>query len=287
MKISLIGFDSMGVRSMATFVETDDLTIFIDPAVSLAPRRFSLPPHELEWRRLREVADKIAARARESDVIVITHYHYDHHDPGKHIPLDIYEGKTLIIKDPRIKINVSQKIRASRFIKLVKERTKEILIGDGRQLKVGRTYLEFSPPYPHGISDKLGYVIEVFVADTTGSFLFTSDVEGPVHTGPTDFIIRHQPDVIVLDGPPTYLTGYRFPEEAVIKASENIGKILSSCKGMLIVDHHLLRDINYKHFLVNASKAVLHSPPITAAEFMGREPELLEARRPELYGRRI
>jgi predicted metallo-beta-lactamase superfamily hydrolase len=287
MKISLIGFDSMGVRSMATFVESEDLTIFIDPAVSLAPRRFSLPPHELEWRKLREVADEITAKARESDVIVITHYHYDHHDPGKYVPLDIYEGKTLILKDPRNKINVSQKIRASKFIKLVKGKVKEIIIGDGRKLALGKTLLEFSPPYPHGISDRLGYVIEVFVADSTGSFLFTSDVEGPIHEEPTNFIIDRQPDVIVLDGPPTYLSGYRFPEEAILKASKNIGKILSSCKGMLVVDHHLLRDINYKDFLLDASRTIPHSPPITAAEFMGREPELLEARRPELYGRRI
>ncbi len=40
MNITPIAADSLGTRSMATFVETGDCGIFIDPAVSLAPRRY-------------------------------------------------------------------------------------------------------------------------------------------------------------------------------------------------------------------------------------------------------
>ncbi len=34
-----LAFDSFDIRSMATFVEADDLGVLIDPGVSLAPLR--------------------------------------------------------------------------------------------------------------------------------------------------------------------------------------------------------------------------------------------------------
>ncbi len=43
-----IAFESLGVRSMAIFVETDDLKILIDPSVALGPKRYGLPLHPLE-----------------------------------------------------------------------------------------------------------------------------------------------------------------------------------------------------------------------------------------------
>jgi len=48
MRIVPLSFDSLGARSMATYVETRDVKIFIDPGVSLAPSRYGLPPHEVE-----------------------------------------------------------------------------------------------------------------------------------------------------------------------------------------------------------------------------------------------
>jgi predicted metallo-beta-lactamase superfamily hydrolase len=48
MKILPVAFESMGVRSMATYVETSDLRIFIDPGVSVSPDRYSMPPHTVE-----------------------------------------------------------------------------------------------------------------------------------------------------------------------------------------------------------------------------------------------
>lgn len=53
-RIVPLAFDSFGVRSMATFVETDDLRILIDPGVSLMPSRYGLEPHLLEWERFDE-----------------------------------------------------------------------------------------------------------------------------------------------------------------------------------------------------------------------------------------
>ena len=283
----------MGVRSMATFVDAGDVTVFIDPAVSLAPRRFSLPPHEVEWRRLREVADAIERRAAEADVIIITHYHYDHHDPGKHVSPEIYDGKIVIVKDPKNNINVSQRIRSSRFLKVIKNRARKILIAERADLRFGRSTIRISGPLPHGSTTRLGYVVEVLIEGNGLKTLFTSDVEGPVVSEATEFILREKPDIVIVDGPPTYLVAAgKFEGRFVEEAKANLAKIASlDPPPTLVIDHHLLRDLDYISFYRSIADAVLRNyglrpKVVSAAEFMGVEPMLLEARRRELYGRR-
>ena len=48
MKVLPIASDSLGVRSMATYVETKDCKILIDPSAALGPKRYGLPPSEQE-----------------------------------------------------------------------------------------------------------------------------------------------------------------------------------------------------------------------------------------------
>ncbi len=284
-KVELIGFDSIGVRSMATFVETNDAAIFIDPSVSIAPLRFSLPPHPIELKRLNEVAEAIYRRALESSVIIITHYHYDHHDLGSHIPLDIYRGKIVIVKNPTEKINFSQKLRAKKFLSKIESLVKEIRIGDGRSYTIGKTCLKLSPPTPHGSTTNLGYVVQVLISDENSSILHTSDVEGPVNKDALDFMKENPAGIIVLDGPPTYLQGIKQHISDAEIALKHIIELLNFRKPEhLIIDHHLLRDVNYRLFYEEIRKYVKDVNVLTAAEFMGREPELLEALRRDLYG---
>jgi len=54
-RVEPLAFDSMGIRSMATKVVIDEVAITIDPSVSIAPRRYGLPPHPKELRRLEEL----------------------------------------------------------------------------------------------------------------------------------------------------------------------------------------------------------------------------------------
>ncbi len=278
---------------MATFIDAGDVSIFIDPAVSLAPRRFSLPPHELEWRRLREVAERIERRAGEADVVIITHYHYDHHDPGKYVSPEIYRGKVVIVKDPKNNINISQRIRSARFLKILKNYAKEILVAEGSNLRFGRTLVRISDPIPHGSTARLGYVVEVLVEGDDLKVLFTSDVEGPVLNEASEFIIRNRPDIVIVDGPPTYLTAVgRFEEGLIETAVSNLARIAAlDPSPTLVVDHHLLRDLSYVNFYRLVIDRVfreygLRPRILSAAGFMGAEPMLLEARRRELYGER-
>ncbi|MEM4727224.1 MAG: hypothetical protein QXD04_03095, partial [Candidatus Bathyarchaeia archaeon] len=155
-----MAFDSFGVRSMATYVETDDLRVLIDPGVSLAPIRYGLEPHPLEWRRLEEAWEVVKEYAERSDVLIVTHYHYDHHDPA--YP-ELYKDKRVFIKSPKENINRSQRGRAALFLERVKGLPERIEVADGKGLQIGGTVMNFSGAVCHGTDPRLGYVVEVSI----------------------------------------------------------------------------------------------------------------------------
>lgn len=279
LEIKPLAFDSLGVRSMATFISTPDINIIIDPSASLAPLRYGLPPHELEVRALHNSIEVIKNFISFSDVIVITHYHYDHHDPGKLIPLELLASKELLVKDPVNMINISQKIRASKFLKGVKEVGANIKIADGRGFKYGKTLIAISKPQQHGNNDKLGYVLMVSIRYEGYSIIFSSDIEGFLNDYSMKFI--EGADVAIIDGPPTYLINNAYSEDEIRACIKNLA-ILSKKVGSLIIDHHMLRDLNYRN-IFNIIKDLSGVNVLTAAEFLGLEPNLLEARRRELY----
>jgi predicted metallo-beta-lactamase superfamily hydrolase len=279
MKIIPIAADSLGTRSMATFVETADCNICIDPAVSLGPRRYGLPPHPLEYKKRDEHWESIKKHAEGSDVLILTHYHYDHHDPE--FP-ELYRGKTVFIKHPTENINRSQMGRAALFLKRIDGMPEKLEYADGREFSFGDTGVRFSDAVFHGTGNRLGYVVEICIKEGNESFVFTSDVEGPNTKEQTDFIIKENPDVVYLDGPLSYMLGYRYSYESLAGAVENILSILNGTDvEKLVIDHHLLRDLNWKEKIArvfDAGKKVL-----TAAEFLGVGNNQLEARRKELF----
>ena len=71
MKIIPLAFESLGVRSMATFVETDQ-KILIDPGTSIAPKRFGYPPWKNEFEALYESRTRIKEYAEKADVMTIS-----------------------------------------------------------------------------------------------------------------------------------------------------------------------------------------------------------------------
>lgn len=295
MKITPLASESMGTRSMATFVETSDAKILIDPGVALGPSRYGLPPHRLELQRMEEHWKKIKKCAEKAEILAVTHYHYDHHDPN--VP-EVYDGKTVLLKHPTEKINYSQKSRASFFLKQIKGLPQRLEYSDGREFSFGDTTLKFSKPVFHGTDSKLGYVTEASVRTGGSCFVFTSDVEGPSAEEQTEFIISENPNVVLVDGPLSYMLGYRYSRENLQKSIDNLIKIIENTKvERIIVDHHLLRDIKWKERIapVFAADAIpqgrrksrgLADAKVkisTAAEFLGKKNDLLEARRKELF----
>jgi predicted metallo-beta-lactamase superfamily hydrolase len=63
----------------------------------------------------------------------------------------------------------------------------------------------------------------------------------------------------------------------------NLGKLVEGGVEELIIDHHFLRDMKYSQYMKNLEEAYPGAKICTAAEYMGKEVELLEARRRELY----
>lgn len=281
MEIIPVAFDSMGVRSMATFVRTKDVSVFIDPSVSLAPSRYGLPPHRIEIERMNEKWKEIKNFVKKSDVVIITHYHYDHHNPEE---VEIFEGKKLFLKNPKEKINRSQVSRANYFLEKLVDLSVEIDFCDGKKYEFGNTTIELSEPVFHGANQKLGFVLEVFISDGKGSFLFSSDVEGPIHEDQTAFIVERGPEVVIIDGPMSYMLGYRFSQNSLDKAIQNLKKISEVVKN-LVIDHHLLRDLKWRTAISELfSYAHQFGTKLqSAAEFCGVEEDLLEAKRKELY----
>lgn len=283
MKIIPLAFDSLGTRSMATFVETEDAKILIDPGVSLAPIRYSLAPHALEFQRLDQHWVGIVKFAMKSDILILTHYHYDHHNPDEN--LEIYKNKTVLIKHPTEKINFSQKGRAEYFLDKIKNLPKKLEYCDEKEFEFGKTKIKFSQPVFHGSNPRLGFVTEVLVDDGKYRFIHTSDVEGPNQKDQTDFILQNRPNLVFCDGPLSYMI-YRFGIEAMENSVQNMINIVKECPlEAFVVDHHFLRDLKWKEKITKVYEAANKKKVRiqTAAEFAGKGVEMLEARRKELY----
>jgi len=281
MKIIPLAFDSLGVRSMCCYIETKDVKIVIDPGAALAPNRFGLPPHSIEIDRLTELSSVIEEFSSKSDILTISHYHYDHYEPNA----TFYSGKSVFVKHPRENINRSQKIeRAPFIINRLKTMAKELEYADGMSYEFGSTTMEFSPPVYHGREkSRLGYVLMLAVHTPDQTVIHTSDVQGPIVRSTADWIIERNPDLIILGGPPTYLLGFKLSQENLNAVRENLRRILDQTDAKIIIDHHLLREKDYKERL----KDIWDDDRIkTAAEYLGQKNNLLEARRRELWNKK-
>jgi predicted metallo-beta-lactamase superfamily hydrolase len=282
MKIVPLAFDSLGIRSTATFVETD-IKILIDPGASLGPSRYGLPPSEREIEKLEELSELVGEYAKTSDYLAISHYHYDHFFPQA----EFYKDKFLFLKDPKDKINRSQRRRAFELLNWIGGSPKKKFFADGKRFKFKKTKLVFSPPVFHGgDNSRQGYVLMCSILYEREKLIHASDVQGPQLDFTTDWIIDENPDILILSGFPTMFLGFRVSKESMDKSNRNLLKILTQTKvNTIILDHHLVRDLNYKEkiqrVLDEAQK--LGKRILTAAEFLGKEPEFLEAKRKEIY----
>ena len=277
MKVQLLFSDSMGVRSMATLVEAGGKKFFIDASAALGPSRYGLPPHEMEIEALYEAKRKIRKIATDCDAFVITHYHYDHYDPEE----NFYCGKRIYAKRIDSFINRSQQERGSYFYQIFNERA-EIIYCDDKEYEEEGIKIKFSPPFPHGPEGVIvGYVIMVSIEEEK-KILFASDVQGPVYEKAKEYIIEENPNLLIMDGPPSYFLGWKFSIKNLEKAEKNLIEILEKIDCELILDHHLLRDIDYRKRMKNLYE--LYSGRIkTFAEWNGLKNNLLEARRKELW----
>jgi uncharacterized protein len=295
-KITPLAAESLGVRSMCTLVETPDMAVLLDAGVSLCPYRFSLPPHPKEFQTINKLRKEIADAADKASVVTISHYHFDHHTPSfedwvvnwtqpDETARQIYHDKTVLMKNPKENINASQRQRAWMFQKTGGKHAKVLEAADDKTFSFGKTTLSFSKAVPHGSENSmLGYVVMALVECEGERFVFAPDVQGPMATGSTDWIVSAKPDVALVGGPPFYLGGFRVEQSQLDLGLANLGRIVEAVP-TVVVEHHALRDEFWlkKTQQVHDSAAKLNHRICTAAEFLGKENVFLEAHRKQLF----
>ena len=283
MIITPLAAESFGVRSSAFFIETADVKILIDPGVSLAPSRSGLAPHSFEIRAMNERWRMIKDHAARADILVITHFHFDHFDPTEPV---VFNNKVLLIKHPSETINASQRERARELVRNYRTLPRRVEFADDRLFEFGSTSIRFSPAVPHGPDTTVGWVVEASVREGDSCFLYSSDIVGACRDEHIQFILSEEPDTLYLDGPLTYMLGQGFSLDDLRTSISNINRLLEMPKlKTLIIDHHLLRDKNWKDEIrdVYAKAEGAGKKAVTMAGFLGTHDMLLEARRGQLF----
>ena len=278
--------ESLGVRSMALGIETSDVTVLFDAGVSLAPRRFGLPPHPEEFRAARAARNRILEFARKCDIIAISHYHLDHYTPSfvsfyEWSSWEIFEktygGRTLLVKKPDETVSFNQRRRAAALFRDLKEIGSKIVEADGLVLKCGSTIVKALGPYPHGEEGPLGHVLAFVVKSGSESVVYAPDVQGPISAKAASEIAAIKPSVLIIGGPPTYLGGSKVDRLSVERGLENLARL--STLTTVVVGHHLLRDQCWTEIL----KEFEVSRYYTYAALLGIKNTCLESMRRMLY----
>jgi len=293
-RIAPVAAESLGVRSMCTFVETPDVTVLLDAGVSLGPNRYGFPPHPREYEALRESRKKIAEAAKKAKVVTISHYHFDHHTPSftdwcfnwssEETARQIYDGKLVLAKTYRDKVNFTQRRRGWVFERTGGKYAEKLEYVDGKAFEFGGTKIRFSEPVFHGPGDsELGWLLMTTIEHENERVLFASDVQGPMHAPTLKVILEQNPDVVIIGGPPTYLSGL-VKQEHIEEGMLNLEKIVQGVP-TTILEHHLLREENWwtlAHSVLDAALKAGHGA-FTAADFLKKRNILLESKRKQLF----
>lgn len=276
MRVMPLAADSLGVRSMATYVEAGELRLLLDPGAALSPRRYGLPPTPDEEEGLARALDRIAGYGRRATLVTLSHYHGDHYQPEA----ELYAGRRVWAKDPRRMLDEHQAERGQALWRALASRC-VLETGEGRVAEVGGVRVKLSPPLAHGHEGSgFGFVLAVTVDDGT-RFVHASDVQGPASPVATAYILRERPDLLYLSGPPSYLEAH-VGKHVVRRGLDNLLRIVSETGCRVILDHHAVRDRRYRERLGPAFET---GRVVTAAEYLGRREECLEAHRVEVWAR--
>lgn len=155
----------------------------------------------------------------------------------------------------------------------------EVRFADGKTVRKGETLIRFTPPMFHGTEfDRLGWVVGLTVEYGAHKLIYTSDLQGPQLEDYAEWIIEEDPELLILDGPATYLFGYLLNRINLERAIANLCRILERAHIQLILyDHHNLREPGYRERLnrVYETAQANNKPLLTAAELLGRPPLVL------------
>jgi predicted metallo-beta-lactamase superfamily hydrolase len=276
MRVMPLAADSLGVRSMATYVEAGSLRLLLDPGAALAPSRYGLPPTPEEDAALARAVARIETYATRAEAVTVSHYHGDHvrREPA------LFAGRRVWAKDPRRMIDAHQGVQGRTFWTVIAPHAR-LEPAEGRTVELGDAVIRISPPLPHGPEgSSFGYVVAVTVDDGT-RFVHAADVLGPASSVSTAYLIRERPDLLYLSGPPTYLET-QIGRDVIRRGLANLLRLVNETGCRVIVDHHAVRDRRFRERLAPAFET---GRVVTAAEYLGQPEQCLETRRPQYWAR--
>ncbi|MCD6488346.1 MAG: MBL fold metallo-hydrolase [Desulfurococcales archaeon] len=178
-------------------------------------------------------------------------------DPLKHIPKAMAKDygdyssrkKELIKKGLKWFWGRVEKWRRYPIIPELRLGKTRIFYADNKCFSFGRTRICFSRPLFHGIEfSRVGWILMVMIEYKGIKIMHTSDVNGPIIEDYVDYILSFKPDILFLDGPPTYLLGYTMNRINLGRAINNGLAIidgLTDKKPYIIYDHHVVREKNF------------------------------------------
>jgi predicted metallo-beta-lactamase superfamily hydrolase len=192
--------------------------------------------------------------------------------------------KILWLKNPNPLTDPHQRKAAFTILKVIHEASGYVSFVDAHERMVNNTSIMFSQPVISR-QDGTPSILQVAIRSGDDCFVFSSEVRGVFQRQQSEFLITQDPSFLYLDGPVTYVDSSpgRPPVNTCLKFIQNI--IQKTEIRQLIIDHHLLRDVQWKRRIDSLVK-LCHKKGIslcTAAEFRGQDNNLMESRRLELY----
>ncbi len=158
-------------------------------------------------------------------------------------------------------------------------------IGDGASFEYGGTKVKLSNPVPHGEEESgLGWIIMTTIESEEEKIMHASDVQGPMSNQTANMILKENPKLLILGGPPSYLGGTKVNTAMIQKGFRNAAKIAGKVPTVFF-EHHVLRSENWREeakVVYDAGLKANHKI-LTAAEYIGSQPKLLEPIRLRLY----
>jgi len=159
------------------------------------------------------------------------------------------------------------------------EPSERVHFADGTGFQVGETKVRFTQPLFHGIEyANTGWVFATIIEDGDTKLIHTSDLQGPTIEDYAKWIIDENPNILIADGPATYLLGYLLNTTNLNRSIGNAVWIIEECDlDVMIYDHHLLRDPLYKERTAKVwdTAADMGVRVTTAAEYNGSMPVVL------------
>ncbi|MFQ6134826.1 MAG: hypothetical protein ACE5KU_03295, partial [Nitrososphaerales archaeon] len=188
-------------------------------------------------------------------------------------------------KDYRSRINYSQRQRGYIFSKMTADFVKEIIYADSQTYRIGETELRFSEPVFHGEEKSiLGYVTAVEIGCGDEKLSYYPDVQGPTSEQTLNKILEGKPEILIIGGPPVYLSGWQIDEKTIEQGFSSLRRIVEEVP-LTLLDHHVLRSeeglaraVSLKEYAERLGNKVR-----TFAEYLGLENRLLESRRRRLF----